>query len=87
MATRTRRSPDLELELLRKGVGALAAGRPRCVDCERTPLVGERVHEFEGGRLVCELCRPLRAGEPLATEVVRHSEHGHAVRLTVRRAA
>ena len=35
---------DLERELLRKSVGALAAGRASCDDCGRTPLVGERVH-------------------------------------------
>ncbi len=73
--------PDLERELLRKGVGALAAGRACCADCGRTPLVGERVHRFAGRALVCELCRPARGGPPERSELVRGSERGHTVRL------
>jgi hypothetical protein len=75
---------DLERELLRKSVGALAAGRACCHHCGRTPLVGERVHLFGDGALVCELCRPRRAEAPERSESVHHSEHGHTVR---RRAA
>lgn len=78
---------ELEAHLLRKSVGKLVAGRPHCADCGRTPLVGERVHRYERGALVCELCRPLRRQEPVSAEVVRHSEHGHTVRLTARAAA
>jgi hypothetical protein len=76
--------PDLERELLRKGVVRLAAGRAHCHDCGRTPLVGERVHLFSDGSLVCELCRPGRVAVPERTEVVHHSERGQTVR---RRAA
>jgi hypothetical protein len=68
---------------LRRGVGALEADRDRCTDCGRTPLVGEHVHlhaRIQG--IVCELCSPLRREHPVATELVRHSEHGHTVRLT-----
>jgi hypothetical protein len=69
-------------------VRALEASRNRCVECGRTPLTGEHVHLYEGrrGGLLCELCRSLRREEPVATELVRHCEHGHTVRLTVRRA-
>jgi hypothetical protein len=72
--------------LLRRGVGALEQDRERCAHCGRTPLTGEQVHLYEGrkGALVCELCRPLRREAPAATELVRHCEHGHAVRLTAR---
>jgi hypothetical protein len=63
--------PDLERQLLRKGVVRLAAGRAHCSDCGRTPLVGE-------------LCRPQRAGAPERSEAVHHSERGQTVR---RRAA
>jgi hypothetical protein len=80
-------SHDLETELLRKGVMALSAGRHVCADCERTPLVGERVHHYESGRVCCELCRRRRREEPLRSELVRSAEHGHAVKLTERRAA
>ncbi len=79
--------PDLERHLLRRGVTELSASRHACVDCGRTPLVGERYHRYARGRVVCELCRPQHAEEPQASDVVRHSEHGHAVRLRVRPAA
>ncbi len=72
---------DLERALLRKSVGSLAGLRHRCADCGRTPLVGETVHRYAGGATVCELCRPLRRGEPAASEPVRHSEFGNAVRI------
>jgi hypothetical protein len=79
---------QLERVLLRRGVGALEADRDRCADCGRTPLTGERVHIYEGlpEPVVCELCRPLRRESPLASELVRHCEHGHAVRLMARAA-
>ena len=74
--------------MLRRGLGALEADRSRCADCGRTPLTGEQVHLYDGrrGGIVCELCRPLRREAPLASELVRHAEHGHTVRLTVRAA-
>jgi hypothetical protein len=72
---------QFERMLLRRSVGVLTAARNRCADCERTPLVGERVHLYgeRGGRIVCELCRPLRREEPVASEIVRHSPHGNCV--------
>jgi hypothetical protein len=78
---------QLERVLLQRGVGDLEAGRNRCADCGRTPLTGEHVHlykaEEEGQHhLVCELCRVTRREAPLASEIVRHCEHGHTVRLT-----
>jgi hypothetical protein len=72
----------LEQELLRRGVDDRTKSSPRCADCRRTPLVGERVHRYEDGRLCCELCRPLRRDEPVGSELVLGSEHGHAVRIT-----
>lgn len=71
---------DLELALLRKGVGALEAGRHACADCGRTPLVGEHVFRFARGETVCALCRPRRRSRPVADDLVHHSERGHAVR-------
>jgi hypothetical protein len=81
----------LELLLLRRGVGLLEADRHRCADCGRTPLTGEEVHLYPAPRsrpqrIVCELCRPGRREAPLASEIVRHAEHGHTVRLTARAA-
>jgi hypothetical protein len=79
---------QLERFLLRRGVGALEADRHRCADCGRTPLTGEHVHLYDGRKrgIVCELCRALRREHPVASEIVRHCEHGHTVRLTARAA-
>jgi hypothetical protein len=79
--------PDLERELLRKGVGAREARRRHCSDCGRTPLVGERVHIYAHGSVVCELCRPRRRKPPERSQVVAHSERGQTVRLRARAAA
>ncbi len=79
--------PDLERQLLQKSVGLLAACRHECTDCGRTPLIGERVHRFSRGEIVCELCRPAHAGEPESSDLVRHFERGHAVKLRPRFAA
>ena len=85
-----RTQPPIEAMLLRKSVGALAARRPRCRRCHRTPLVGEQVHVYDGPRgeqLVCELCRPLEGGPPARSEVVHSVEHDRAVRRREPRAA
>jgi hypothetical protein len=76
-------TPDLGLRLLRKSVRHLAAGREDCASCRRTPLVGERVHVYANGSVVCELCRHQHAGEPEHSQLVRHSEFGHAVKPSV----
>ena len=77
---------DLERELLRKGVDDLRAGVSTCVDCGRAPLVGEHVHVYDDGGLVCQLCRPGHGGEPIRLERVHHSERGHTVRRRARAA-
>ena len=65
-------------------------GRPTAVLVLRTSplfvrnLRAQRVYLYEQGQLGCELCRALRRDEPQASDIVRHSEHGHTVRLTVR---
>jgi hypothetical protein len=88
MASATTHIEHLERVLLRRSVGALEADRSCCADCGRTPLTGEHVHVYAGRRprLVCELCRPARREAPLTSEIVRHAEHGHTVRLTARAA-
>jgi hypothetical protein len=77
---------DLELRLLRKGLGELRHDRDTCGDCGRTPLTGERMHHYENGSIACELCRPAHRGEPARSELVRHTEHGHAVKVRLRAA-
>jgi hypothetical protein len=78
---------DLERQLLRQSVGELTACRHSCVDCGRTPLIGERVHRYPRGETVCALCRPARTSDPVTTDTVRHSERGHSVRVRPRSAA
>jgi hypothetical protein len=75
---------QLERLLLQRSLGALETDRHCCSDCGRTPLTGEHVHLYgaEDQRIVCALCRPGRRELPIATELVRHCEHGHTVRLT-----
>jgi hypothetical protein len=92
MASSITHVEQLERVLLRRGLGALEADRAHCADCGRTPLTGEHVHLYEGRRtplptIVCELCRALRREAPIASEIVRHCEHGQTVRLTARAAA
>jgi hypothetical protein len=84
MASPSTHVEQLELVLLRRGLGVLEADRHRCADCGRTPLTGEHVHLYGGRqqRVVCELCRSRHAEPPITSELVRHCEHGHAVRLT-----
>lgn len=78
---------DLERRLLRRGVMALAAGADRCDGCHRTPLVGERVHVYDGGRTLCELCRHERREAPLHSHAIHSIEQGHTVRVTDQRRA
>ena len=89
MGSRVPHVEKFERFLLRRGVGALEADRSRCIDCGRTPLTGEQVHLYDGRRrgIVCDLCRPLRREQPVASENVRHCEHGHAVRMTATRSS
>jgi hypothetical protein len=77
---------DLERALLRNSVNRLEAGRDRCRDCHRSPLVGERMYVYASGRAVCELCSALRPEDPTESHIVRGSQARHTV-LRVSRAA
>ena len=70
----------LELQLLRKGVGALTRDRHACGGCGRTPLPGERVFRYDGAPLLCALCREGREDEPSSVELVQNTEHERTVR-------
>jgi hypothetical protein len=87
METTVRDMPALELALLRRGLDELAAGCERCRHCRRTPLIGERVYVYEGGEMLCELCRTLERHRPAASHIVHGPEFGHTMRITDRRAA
>jgi|SRR6516162_10026129 hypothetical protein len=74
-------TPVLERHMVRLSVADLTEERARCSDCGRTPLIGELVHVYVRGEIVCELCRALRTASPVATERMRHAEFGSTVRL------
>ena len=74
-------APELERQLLRRGIRTMTACRGRCTRCARSPLVGERLLIFASdGREgpVCELCvRSLpegALGQPVRAERVHASE-------------
>jgi hypothetical protein len=79
--------PDLELAILRHGVGRRNAGQERCGGCRRTPLIGETVYVNGQGAVFCELCRELERDPPVASRVVHGPEFGHTMKLTDHRAA
>lgn len=77
--------PEIEADLVRRSVDALAAGRALCTHCRRTPLIGEVVGIY-GDDLVCELCRPLRRAAPDRSARVRSPEYERVVRAVPRTA-
>jgi hypothetical protein len=69
--------PSLESIMLRKSVGSMEGERPTCSGCERTPLVGEFLHEIESGALLCGLCLrrlPEQERVPLSSRRVHAGE-------------
>jgi hypothetical protein len=67
--------PDLAAMLMRRCLGTLPPGTPPCADCRRIPLPGERVHELDSGRTLCELCL---AALPEERRLAVRSERVHA---------
>jgi hypothetical protein len=76
---------ELELALLRRGIDARAAGTEHCDQCQRTPLIGERVYVYESDAVLCELCRALERQPPAASRIVHGPEFGHTMRITDQR--
>ena len=74
--------PDLAGMLLRRSLGSVKPTRGHCGECERTPLAGERLHEMDTGRVLCDLCL---AALPEDDRRAVRSERVHAgeVRLAV----
>jgi hypothetical protein len=87
MESSLRDMPDLELALLRRSVDQMAAGSERCRHCHRTPLIGERVYLYDGGAMLCELCRALERKPPESSRIVHGPEFGHTMRITDHRTA
>ena len=67
--------PDLASILVRSSIGTLPSIATACGDCGRTPLAGERLHELDGRRTLCELCF---ADLPEERRVAVRSERVHA---------
>ena len=79
---------ELELALLRRGLDErLAGGTERCSHCHRTPLIGERIYEYDSGAVACELCRQRQRAIPRGSHVIHGPEFGHTMRITDQRAA
>jgi hypothetical protein len=79
--------PELATMLMHLSLGALNDDAIRCAGCRRTPLPGERLHELDSGRLLCELCfgaLPERDRVAVRSERVAAGERRLAV---VRKAA
>src|ERR687896_582015 len=55
--------PDLGAMLLRRSLGSLSPSSDGCGECRRIPLAGERPHELDSGRVLCELCFGAPPGE------------------------
>ena len=67
--------PDLASILVRSSIGTLAQADASCGECRRTPLAGERTHELDGGRVLCDLCF---GGLPEERRTAVRSERVHA---------
>ena len=69
------RMPDLAGILLRRSIGSLCSSQDACAECRRTPLAGERLHELDSGRMMCQLCF---GALPEERRVAVRSERVHA---------
>ncbi len=75
--------PELELALMRRSLGGLAA--EHCDSCGRSMLIGERVYEYENGATLCALCRNRERDTPAASHTVHGPAFGHSIRILDRR--
>jgi hypothetical protein len=48
--------PEMNMMLMRLSLETLTEVASRCASCRRSPLPGERMHELDSGRVLCELC-------------------------------
>jgi hypothetical protein len=79
--------PELELALLRRGIDERAEACERCQRCRRTLLVGESVHVYDAGRIVCDLCRTHERKPPSSVRLVHGPAFGNTIRIIDQRAA
>jgi hypothetical protein len=67
--------PELAAFLVRTSIGTLTSPDASCGQCRRTPLAGERLHELDGGPVLCDLCF---AGLPEERRLAVRTERVHA---------
>jgi hypothetical protein len=81
MKTSLRLIPDLETALLRRGVDHRSDELETCGHCHRHPLIGERVHTYPSGTVLCELCRAVAEEQPTSSRLVHGPEFGHTMKI------
>lgn len=74
-------TPEGEPAQLRRGVRQRPVGTVRCVRCLRTPLIGERIYVYEGGAILCELCRMSEQRIPVGSRMMHGPAFGHTMRI------
>jgi hypothetical protein len=72
---------ELDRAILRRAVVERDAGPEPCAGCGRTPLIGEEVHVYEDGVVLCDLCREPSGGRSVASRVVRGPAFGDTLRV------
>jgi len=77
--------PELELALMRRGLGGRAHAAEHCDGCARSMLIGERVYEYESGVILCALCRNRERDSPAGSHVVHGPAFGNSIRILDRR--
>jgi hypothetical protein len=87
MKTSLRLIPDLETALLRRGVDHRSDELETCGHCHRHPLIGERVHTYPSGTVLCELCRAVAQEKPSSSRLVHGPEFGHTMKIIDQRPA
>ncbi len=80
-------TPELEIALLRRSIGGMAAESERCGRCERHLLTGERVYEYASGEVLCALCNEREQREPEGSRLVHTQAFGSSLRVIDNRAA
>jgi hypothetical protein len=78
--------PELELALMRRGLGGRSGAAEHCDSCQRSMLIGERVYEYENGAVLCALCRQRERDSPADSHTVHGPAFGHSIRIVDRRA-
>jgi hypothetical protein len=80
-------TPDLEIALLRRGIGGRSEDGDRCGRCERHMLIGERVYEYGSGEVRCALCSERERRAPEGSHLVHTPAFGSSFRVLDTRAA